>query len=142
MAILVGGAVVAVAAVVTAMGFAVAAQKAPRQVVWASLLLGPTFLVIEGTLLILGPLVVTCVVFAYRGLVAFTIIVLQVLAAVLRDHPDMIRVSLFGSVLNVAWLLACIVGFIALITANGDTLRDAGVGQWCGILFGITLVMV
>ena len=53
------------------MGFAVSAQKAPRQVVWASLLLG--------TLLILGLLVVTCVVFAYRGLVAFTIIVLQVL---------------------------------------------------------------
>lgn len=102
--------------------------------VWVALLLCPIMLVFGGLALmmfgwavdgegfglvmaggigfLIGICLGTCVVFCWRDMIPFTVLLIQTVVEVMKKHPTMILISIAGSVLAICWSL--LVGFAVL----------------------------
>lgn len=121
---------------VAALIFLKLAQIFPEAMVWTSLLLTPILLVVGGAaicvlapaalvmgavMVLVGLLLGSCMVFCYRSMVPFTVMVLEMVVHVTQMHAGMMLISIFGSMLSCVWVVAVyFAAFAALLQVNPD----------------------
>jgi len=125
------------ASLVAAGVYVLLARTAPGCVVWASLLFGPTLMIVGGLalllaspplgliLLSLGILSLMCVFCCYARFVPFTIKVTEIVSSVMQEHPGMISVSLFGAFLGLVWSLVCALAFVGTYVTHCGSVDSA-----------------
>mmetsp|Transcript_19162 Transcript_19162/g.55592 ORF Transcript_19162/g.55592 Transcript_19162/m.55592 type:complete len:551 (-) Transcript_19162:105-1757(-) len=114
------GAAGGAASMLAALGFAFLAQRSPACVVWTSLVFGPFLWIAGGGALMaagqvflgaicmaLGAFTLCCVFTCYRSFIPFMIKIVEAVSGVVRENPMMLLVSVIGSLLSIAWSLAC-----------------------------------
>jgi hypothetical protein len=143
------------ASLVAAMAFALLANFAPGCVVWTSLLFGPVLCIglglgllgtsaaIAGMLLVaIGAICLSFVFCCYWHLIPFMIKVVETVASVMRENPMMLAVSLLGSVVGVAWSLACGLAFAGAYITYQGSIQDSSQGEQYGLYFVAVLIFI
>jgi len=143
------------ASLLAAMAFALLAHLAPGCVVWTSLLFGPVLMIAFGLVLLstsavigglifvaVGVLCLMCVFCCYRHLIPFMIKVVQTVASVMRENPMMLAVSVLGSVIGLAWSVACGLAFAGAYIAYQGSIQESSRGEQYGLYFVAVLIFI
>jgi len=134
------------ASLLAAGGFVVLANVAPGCVVWTSLLFSPVLMILFGLAVIavgqlamgvlcfaIGALSLSCVLCCFRPLIPFTITVVKMVARVMKERPAMVAVSVFGSLVGLAWSIICGLAFVGCYLkyqyANEEEVEGTSRGQ-------------
>jgi len=125
-----------VVSAVSALVFLQLKQIFPVAMVWTALLLTPIMLVVGGAVIcvllpeflivgavmaLVGLMLGACMVFCYKSMVPFTVMVLEMVVHVTKMHAGMMLVSIFGSVLSCVWVLAvCFAAIASFVQLRGS----------------------
>eukprot|EP00440_Ansanella_granifera_P032124 gb/GFBE01034866.1/.p1 GENE.gb/GFBE01034866.1/~~gb/GFBE01034866.1/.p1 ORF type:complete len:562 (+),score=106.88 gb/GFBE01034866.1/:1-1686(+) len=142
------------ASLVTALLYAALAHYAPACVVWTSLIAGPVLVILGGIALIatspilgmicilLGVLSLSCVFCCYRPFIPFMIKLVETVASVMKANPMMVFVSCLGSLLGLAWSLACGLAFTGAYLKYQEDVQNISKGEQYLLYFAAVLIFI
>eukprot|EP00449_Zooxanthella_nutricula_P011285 CAMPEP_0198494068 /NCGR_PEP_ID=MMETSP1462-20131121/4420_1 /TAXON_ID=1333877 /ORGANISM="Brandtodinium nutriculum, Strain RCC3387" /LENGTH=519 /DNA_ID=CAMNT_0044222795 /DNA_START=10 /DNA_END=1569 /DNA_ORIENTATION=+ len=149
--------VAACSSMIACLAFIVMAHRAPSCVVWSSLVLCPILMMLAGLICLvgggaiiglifvaLGALTFCINFFCYRHLIPFMVQVTEVVADVIEDHPCMMTVGFFGTLIGFVWVVAMALAFAAIsydLRSNHDVDMDNRPVHYACI-FGSSLVFL
>jgi len=148
------GAVGGAASLLAALGYVILARAAPACVVWTSLIFGPTLTIILGLgllavntlagviFILVGCLSLSCVFCCYRPFIPFMIKLVETVSSVIKTNPMTILVSLLGSLMGIAWTMACGVASAGVYVKYKNSLADASRAQQYALYFAAAFIFL
>eukprot|EP00929_Paragymnodinium_shiwhaense_P118668 TRINITY_DN90580_c0_g1_i1.p1 TRINITY_DN90580_c0_g1~~TRINITY_DN90580_c0_g1_i1.p1 ORF type:complete len:559 (+),score=139.09 TRINITY_DN90580_c0_g1_i1:96-1772(+) len=153
--VVVPGVVGGAAATVAAWFYFMFVQWQPACVVWTSLLLSPTMLILGGLavtfsggffmgiiMIGLGAVYLFCIFFYFKQLIPFMIKLVEVIAKVTRENKGMMVVAIVGALMGLAWSVVCGICFFGAYQTYSDELQNATSAQQYGVIFICVLIFV